>query len=308
MSRFFPAALLGALLLAGCQSKPQQPPVKPGPDSSGQTAYQQTHKDGEPWWEMDVDSIPDAVPVAHNGPYKASPYKVLGKNYYPMQSAKGYREQGMASWYGTKFHGQKTANGEDYDLYGMTAAHKTLPLPSYVKVTNLDNGKQVILRVNDRGPFYEQRIIDLSFAAAKKLGFAEQGVARVEVEGIDVDNWRAASAAPVATPIADNYQPPLAQHAAATSVQQLSAQGTAPEPTGLFLQAGAFANPDAALLLRDKIASLVSVPVFVNSVAIGQQVWHRVRVGPIDSRTRAEQVQQQIQAANLANPSFVYNN
>ena len=96
---------------------------------------------------------------------------------------------GTASWYGTKFHGRDTANGETFDLYGMTAAHKTLPLPSYVKVTNLENGRVVTLRVNDRGPFYSDRIIDLSFAAAKKLGFAEKGVARVKVEGIDPHQW-----------------------------------------------------------------------------------------------------------------------
>ncbi|MFP3519286.1 septal ring lytic transglycosylase RlpA family protein, partial [Pseudomonas sp. SIMBA_077] len=96
---------------------------------------------------------------------------------------------GTASWYGTKFHGQNTANGEVYDLYGMSAAHKTLPLPSYVKVTNLDNNRSVILRVNDRGPFYSDRIIDLSYAAAKKLGYAETGTARVKVEGIDPQQW-----------------------------------------------------------------------------------------------------------------------
>ena len=122
-----------------------------------------------------MSRIPDAVPMPHNGSVKANPYTVLGKTYYPMNDARAYRMVGTASWYGTKFHGQATANGETYDLYGMTAAHKTLPLPSYVRVTNLDNGKSVIVRVNDRGPFYSDRVIDLSFAAAKKLGYAETG-------------------------------------------------------------------------------------------------------------------------------------
>jgi rare lipoprotein A len=139
------------------------------------------HKDGAPWWDVDVSKIPDATPTLHTGPYKANPYTVLGKNYFPLQDSKTYVQSGTASWYGTKFHGQNTANGEVYDLYGMSAAHKTLPLPSYVRVTNLDNNRSVILRVNDRGPFYSDRIIDLSYAAAKKLGYAEIGTARVKV-------------------------------------------------------------------------------------------------------------------------------
>ena len=143
------------------------------------------HKDGAPWWDVDVSKIPDATPTLHTGPYKANPYTVLGKSYFPLQESKTYVQSGTASWYGTKFHGQNTANGEVYDLYGMSAAHKTLPLPSYVRVTNLDNNRTVILRVNDRGPFYSDRIIDLSYAAAKKLGYAETGTARVKVEGID---------------------------------------------------------------------------------------------------------------------------
>lgn len=304
LTRTFGPLLLLALI-AGCQSRaPQEPGV--GQEPAAQV-YTPTSQDGEPWWDMDVDSIPDAVPSVHRGPYKAAPYRVLGKTYHPLQSASGYREKGLASWYGTKFHGQHTANGETYDLYGMTAAHKTLPLPSYVRVTNLENGRQVVLRVNDRGPFYEQRIIDLSFAAAKKLGFAEKGVARVEVEAIDAENWSPDEPQQLVQDDDSSWQPEL-QHAAATSPQQLQAEGTAPRPTGLYLQAGAFANPDAALLLRDRIAGVVDATVFVHSVAVDEKVWHRVRIGPIDSRTQAEQVQQQIRAAELANPSFVFNN
>ena len=150
-----------ALLLVSCSSSRSTPPQtstavssKPGLDIN------RAHKDGAPWWDVDVSRIPDATPTLHTGPYKAAPYSVLGKTYFPMQESKTYVASGTASWYGTKFHGQNTANGEVYDLYGMSAAHKTLPLPSYVKVTNLDNGKAVILRVNDRGPFYSDRIID----------------------------------------------------------------------------------------------------------------------------------------------------
>src|SRR3990167_6095893 len=172
-----------ALLLASCSSsrapQPVAPVGQPGGAISGPSEFNRPHKDGAPWWDVDVSRIPDATPMPHYGRVKASPYTVFGKQYYPIQDARRYKAIGPASWYGTKFHGQATANGETYDLYGMTAAHKTLPLPSYVRVTNLDNGKSAILRVNDRGPFYSDRIIDLSFAAAKKLGYAESGTARV---------------------------------------------------------------------------------------------------------------------------------
>lgn len=156
------------VVLASCSSS------RPPQQSSGNVVRAQpgldinrAHKDGAPWWDVDVNKIPDATPTVHTGNYKANPYTVLGKTYYPMQDSRNYRAEGTASWYGTKFHGQNTANGELYDLYGMSAAHKTLPLPAYVRVTNLANGRSVILRVNDRGPFYSDRIIDLSYAAAK---------------------------------------------------------------------------------------------------------------------------------------------
>ncbi|EXF42919.1 RlpA family lipoprotein [Pseudomonas sp. BAY1663] len=179
--------------------------------------------------------------MPHYGPVKANPYTVLGKTYYPISDGRRYSATGTASWYGTKFHGQPTANGEKYDLYGMSAAHKTLPLPSYVKVTNLDNGKSVTLRVNDRGPFYSDRIIDLSFAAAKKLGYAESGTARVKVEGIDPQAWWAEQGRPVPTVLAqpqlasvqpgsrlaqpiEQYTPPPQQHAAAAVPVEIDAK------------------------------------------------------------------------------------
>ncbi|HCN44403.1 MAG TPA: septal ring lytic transglycosylase RlpA family lipoprotein, partial [Pseudomonas sp.] len=181
---------IGALLVSCTSSRPTQKA------SSGNVIRSQpgldinrAHKDGAPWWDVDVSKIPDATPTVHTGNYKANPYTVLGKTYYPIPESRNYVAEGTASWYGTKFHGQNTANGEVYDLYGMSAAHKTLPLPAYVKVTNLDNRRSVILRVNDRGPFYSDRIIDLSYAAAKKLGYAESGTARVRVEGIDPQQW-----------------------------------------------------------------------------------------------------------------------
>jgi len=311
------------VLAAGCSSTGRQTvPAEPSADISGPDTFARPHKDGAPWWEVDVSKIPDAVPTPHVGPYKANPYTVLGKTYYPQSDGRNYRATGTASWYGTKFHGQPTANGEKYDLYGMSAAHKTLPLPSYVRVTNLDNGKSVVLRVNDRGPFYSDRIIDLSFAAAKKLGYAEVGTARVKVEGIDPVQWWADRGQPVPAVLAqparaagpataslsqpvEQYTPPPAQHAGAAVPVQVETGKGAGTGQGLFLQVGAFANPDAAQLLRDKLSSMTAAPVFVSSVVHQEQVLHRVRMGPIRSADEAARVEQSVRLANLGTPRRV---
>ncbi len=309
------------LLLVSCTSSraPQQSGnvvrAKPGLDIN------RAHKDGAPWWDVDVSKIPDATPTVHTGNYKANPYTVLGKTYYPIPDSRNYVAQGTASWYGTKFHGQNTANGEVYDLYGMSAAHKTLPLPAYVKVTNLDNNRSVILRVNDRGPFYSDRIIDLSYAAAKKLGYAETGTARVRVEGIDPQQWWAqrgrpaplvldqpqvAQAQPIApsTGAVEQWTPPPQQHAAAVVPVQI-ASNSIPANGGTFLQVGAFANPDAAELLRSKLSGMVSAPVFISSIVRNQQTLHRVRLGPIRSQGEVQQTQDSVRLANLGQAKVV---
>jgi len=312
------------LVLASCSSSraPQQQQqgnivrAQPGLDIN------RAHKDGAPWWDVDVSKIPDATPTVHTGNYKANPYTVLGKTYFPIQESRNYRAEGTASWYGTKFHGQNTANGEVYDLYGMSAAHKTLPLPAYVRVTNLDNNRTVILRVNDRGPFYSDRIIDLSYAAAKKLGYAESGTARVRVEGIDPQQWWAArgQAAPMvlqqpqvaqtkplpaSTGSVEQWTPPAQQHAAAVVPVQVARNNAISNNDGLFLQVGAFANPDAAELLRSKLSTMVSAPVFVSSIVRNQQTLHRVRLGPISSQGEAQQMQNSVRLANLGQAKVV---
>jgi len=316
-----------AVLVASCTTSRSPTPktsntavrAQPGLDIN------RAHKDGAPWWDVDVSRIPDATPTLHTGPYKANPYTVLGKTYFPLQESKTYVASGTASWYGTKFHGQNTANGEVYDLYGMSAAHKTLPLPSYVRVTNLDNNRTVILRVNDRGPFYSDRIIDLSYAAAKKLGYAETGTARVKVEGIDPQQYWAAkgrpaplmlnepqvaqNSAPVITASAgtvEQWTPPPQQHASDTVPVPMSAKKNASATaTGQYLQVGAFANPDAAELLRSKLSGMVSAPVFISSIVRNQQTLHRVRLGPIGSPGEIQQVQNSVRLANLGSPSLV---
>jgi len=144
-------------------------------------------QDYGPSVDVDVSAIPDATPRWE--PYSSggnkSPYIVRGETYHVLTSSKGFHQEGVASWYGHKFHGHLTSNGETYDMYGMSAAHKTLPIPSYVRVTNKDNGRSVVVRVNDRGPFHEGRVIDLSYAAAAKLGYHKQGTANVIVESLD---------------------------------------------------------------------------------------------------------------------------
>lgn len=144
-------------------------------------------KDGPPDFHVEIDKIPQPVPKpeprSRYGNQKE--YVVNGKTYRTLSTSKQYKERGLASWYGKKFHGRRTSSWEPYDMLAMTAAHRELPLPTYVKVTNLENQREVIVRVNDRGPFVDGRIIDLSYAAAKKLGIADKGVAMVEIEAID---------------------------------------------------------------------------------------------------------------------------
>jgi rare lipoprotein A len=270
-----------------------------------------TSSDGPPAYMKDVSTIPDAVPTPHTGAYKATPYTVLGKSYQPMQDGRSYREEGEASWYGTKFHGQATANGEEYDLYGMTAAHKTLPLPTYVQVTNLDNQRKIIVRVNDRGPFYSTRIIDLSYAAAKKLGFAERGVARVRVEGIDPVVWqqqndpsylvsdRSRSEAPTAAVAVPAPEEPVAWQQAPVVNTATASQGQ------YYLQVGAFSTDLAAQQLRQRLQGTVAAEVVVMPVQRETGTLHRVRVGPVASQDEAQRLIEQLRLANVADATLV---
>ncbi|MEM1412269.1 MAG: septal ring lytic transglycosylase RlpA family protein [Pseudomonadota bacterium] len=173
-TRLLVLGLVTGLVLAACGGKQER---------------QHSGPDGPPSRGMDASDVRDAVPrYEPRSPYGNGPvYEVWGKSYRVMDSAVGYRERGIASWYGAKFHGRNTSSGEPYDLYKATAAHKTLPLPTYVEVTNLDNGKKVVVKVNDRGPFHSDRIIDLSYAAALKIGIVDQGTGRVDVRSITFD-------------------------------------------------------------------------------------------------------------------------
>ena len=198
-----------------------------------------------------LDAIPDAVPKAEPlHPYANRPYSALGKTYTPLQTTGNYKERGIASWDGKKFHGQRTSIGEIYDMYAMTAAHPTLPIPSYARVTNLANGKSVIVRINDRGPFLHGRIMDLSYVAAYKLGYVNSGSAEVEVESLAADGNAPVVATAVETPAVQVEPIATAPLAPAIPVE------TAGAPTGqVFLQLGAFKSPEGAESFLGKMRS-----------------------------------------------------
>lgn len=175
------ATVVTATILAGCSSAPIKSHQTKLPHTSGNYYLNDGPIAGVS--QATIDSIPEPVPrreVLSKGAKK--PYIAKGQEYFPMQSLAPYRVRGVGSWYGMRYNGARTANGEIYDVLKLTAAHPTLPLPSYVRVTNLDNNRSIIVRVNDRGPFLEGRLIDLSYAAAARLGYANQGSALVEVE------------------------------------------------------------------------------------------------------------------------------
>jgi rare lipoprotein A len=251
-------------------------------------------------------------------------YDELGKRYYIRESSDGYRESGIASWYGRDFHGRLTSSGERYDMDGMTAAHPTLPIPTWVEVTNLSNGKHVIVKVNDRGPFVDKRLIDLSRAAASALDMVRAGTARVEVRALDAppatsagnrNNRGPISAAKAATP-ADEPVPPKELSARRSPVTpelrpdppRPSAERPPPStqppastrpspstpPEKLFAQAGKFSNRDNAVELVDTLKSHGFVNAFVVTEDGRRKSSHRVRVGPLADATELDRVTEQL--------------
>lgn len=248
------APLAAVLVLAGCSSRPAHD------DEGGGYVTPRS---------LDPDRIADAVPrVEPRSRYGNPPsYQVFGRTYRVMNDAHGFVERGIASWYGPNFHGKRTSSGEPYDMYKMTAAHKHLPLPCYVLVTNLDNGRQAVVRVNDRGPFHDGRIIDLSYSAAVKLGVVRSGTARVEIRTID--------------PRQPTHTPPPP---AAPPSRVASAPVTAPANHGdIYLQAGAFASQVNAQLLNRRLQAAIQEAVAIRTTPDPARPLYRVRLGPLDS-------------------------
>ena len=235
----------------------------------------------------DLSSIPDAVPRVEPRSPHGNPrsYVVNGRQYFTLASARGFTQRGIASWYGPKFHGRRTSSGETYDMYKMTAAHKTLPLPTHLSVRNLSTGREIVVRVNDRGPFHGDRILDLSCAAASKLGIARKGTGLVEVKALVP-----AAGAPTAAGSA-RVEPPRPQPAG---------------PIRLFIQAGAFRTSDNAAKLRASLAAVSAVPVLVRRVATtAGRVMYRVWLGPLPSVEDAVQLSQVLGVLGIESPRIV---
>jgi rare lipoprotein A len=262
------AALLAAVLAAACIAPPPRPerpvPELPGPD----------HEHPEISAGRPPAGPPGTAPPA-GGPGNPPFYEVMGERYHVMPDSEGYLEQGVASWYGREFHGRRTSNGEKYDMYAMTAAHKTLPLPTDARVTNLATGKSIVVRINDRGPFKKGRIIDLSYAAARELGFVTAGTALVEVEALSgpagAGPWVGAPAAPRA----------------------------------MYVQVGAFGQQRNAEELRRRLEQQGFANVVIRYDAGGEPALWRVRIGPVADAAEYDAVANRVVRLQISEPRLV---
>lgn len=285
--------VLAAQVLVGCTSAP----TSSGTDHSARYTISQ---DRAPEGNFDVSGLSDAVPV-YQAPVRAgnkSPYTVWGKRYTVLDSNDGYVARGTASWYGEKFHGHKTSNGETFDMYQMSAAHKSLRIPGFARVTNLENGRSVIVRVNDRGPFHGDRLIDLSYAAAKKLGYQSRGTARVEVAAITVKPDGSMFLA--GQPFNLNGQPAKARPAQSVPSEPRAVAANDGQAGGLFVQLGSFGSRDPAEKLQDRARSVLSNPVRVRAVDTASGRFHRVQVGPFQDEGSARKTQDLLEARGFA--------
>lgn len=262
--------------------------VKPSSKTSGNSGgyYGSDGPGANP--PSNLDDIPDATPkVEALYKYSSKPYVALSKKYIPLKTAKGYKRRGVASWYGKQFHGKKTAIGETYDMYSMTAAHTVLPLPSYVKVTNIQNGRSVVVRVNDRGPFKHKREIDLSYAAAHKLRLIEKGSGMVEVEAIDPKTYVAPKKSTTKTTTPQSVAPIKAVKTPATPVTNQAAMKQH------YVQAGAFGNESNAIALQNRVNGL-DIEDISKINRMYNDGLYRLTVGPYATKQAAEKIAQQI--------------
>jgi rare lipoprotein A len=283
-------AAIAAIIIAGCSGSPSRPGKSGG-------YYLDDGPGNNP--PANLESIPEPVPKIEPVNKSASrPYAVLGRAYTPYAQLTPYKVRGVASWYGKRYHGQKTSIGEIYDMYGMSAAHTTLPLPSYARVTNLANGKSVIVRLNDRGPFHEDRLIDLSWLAAQRLGLLGRGSGLVEVEAIIPGNEPpVAVTVPAPQEVPQPVQP--ASNAApeplpaATESAAVAAPVTA-DPGGVYVQLGAFSvAQNAEAFLRKMRMDLGWLAASIDLQGNGKL--YRVRAGPYASRDEANRVAKRVQ-------------
>lgn len=269
-----------SLLISGCLSNqsinestaPQPSQIVDGPPDVPFDASK--IKPAQPKWE----------PRSRYGNH--SPYTVAGVEYSLRSSRQNYEEVGIASWYGSKFHGRRTSSWEPYDMFQMTAAHKTLPLPSYLEVTNLENGRSTVVRVNDRGPFHPQRIVDLSYAAAHVLGITEKGTAKVKIKTIALTNPQPNGSQLLAK----------AEQAAPSSANRDLDNGQ------LYLQLGAFENLDTALALQSQIIQFTQTPVSISRIERQNKTLHRVQIGPFDQWQDLADTSATLKEKQIGNP------
>jgi rare lipoprotein A len=258
------ATALGVLALSACSVALHRPPPHPQPPHPPPPSVASPPPSG-------IDTVPDAVPRAEPRSAHGNPpfYDVLGRRYYVLTSADGYLERGVASWYGPTFHGGNTSSGEPYDMYAMTAAHKTLPLPCYARVTNLRNGRSVVVRINDRGPFVANRLIDVSYTAAARLDMLREGTTLVEVR--------------VLSP----------------AVPDEFTRTTAQPPPALYVQAGAFVDQQNAQRLLARLQAAGLERAFIALPLQSGAHLYRVRLGPIDSVAQFDELTTRLNALGI---------
>jgi rare lipoprotein A len=312
------ACLLSGALLGACGTVPYEPPAQrptsppasrptpvapiaaPSVEAAPQTSQPPASKGGGYYLDdgpgnsvpPNLADIPDAIPrVEALHPPAKRPYVVMGNSFTPLQQVQPFTQTGIGSWYGKKFHGAKTSNGERYDMFAMTAAHPTLPLPSYARVTNLANGRSVVVRINDRGPFLHKRIIDLSYAAAWKLGYVNQGSAKLQVDAIVPDDLDSLIASKAALLEAPTTAPTIEPTSAATTL-------------GIFLQLGAFSSSANAENYRNNVQNeLQWLQHGLSTQLIGDK--YRLHVGPFRDADEARSVAERIASALRVQPFIV---
>lgn len=307
----FLMASLALLVVVSCASKPKKAQRGSAPETATTTApdrqsslsstrprddvskpqaqrYKDANDSGPSFPPSEVAKLVEPVPK--NEPRSRygnkSSYSVLGKNYRVLDRPAGYIERGIASWYGNKFHGYMTSSMEPYDMHLFSAAHKSLPLPSYARVTNLSNGKSVIVRVNDRGPFHENRLIDLSYAAAVRIGIWPKGTGLVEVEAIDPDH-------------PDQRPSKTSEPTETAAVVPTSGRAN------LYLQVGSFGSRDNAERVAAALKSAKIEPVRIDTVNVGGNRIHRVRVGPLAGADQADALAPRVEQLGLGAPRVV---
>jgi rare lipoprotein A len=291
-SKFLQRYGYGAALciLAGCSTAP--PNGKPG------IAGYWPDRDGAPSHiPPNLDAVPDAVPRHEARTRAGNPdsYDVLGQHYVLLKDSRGYVARGVASWYGSKFHGAKTSNGEKYDMYAMTAAHKTLPIPCYARITNLENGRAVTVRINDRGPFVDDRIVDLSYTAAYKLGILGKGTGYVELRTVEAGE-----------PLPRVYtaaNEPRRLPQPRPQAQSSAAGGNAAER--IFVQVGAFSDPANARKLEEELAARQLAQLHVRPVAHQGGWLYRVQLGPVAGIDQANQLAIRLGEIGITGTRFV---